>query len=147
MNSKSNVRVYRKVVPLRWGDLDAMNHLNNTLYFRLMEEARICWFGENDMMTRGDADGPILAFASCDFLKPMTYPANALVTQTVVRVGRSSMDLEMTIEGDEAEPVLYARGKNVLVWMDYRAGKSAPWPARLLAALGEDTTTTTTGTA
>ena len=133
------MRVYRKVIPLRWGDLDAMNHLNNTLYFRLMEEARISWFVAHDMMvdlTNSDrADGPILAFASCDFVKPMTYPANAVVTQTVTRVGRTSMDLDLTIEGDEAAPVLYARGKNVLVWMDYKAGKSAPWPARLRAAL------------
>ena len=137
------MRVYSKVVPLRWGDLDAMNHLNNTLYFRLMEEARICWFHENDMMRRvdgrGDDEGPILAFASCDFLKPMTYPCDALVTQTVTRVGRSSMDLDMTIDGDAASPGSYAKGRNVLVWMDYRSGKSAPWPERLLAALGEPT--------
>ena len=46
----SRMRVYRKTIPLRWGDLDAMNHLNNTLYFRLMEEARISWFVENGMM-------------------------------------------------------------------------------------------------
>ncbi len=131
------MRVYRKVVPLRWGDLDAMNHLNNTLYFRLMEEARISWFLDHGMMTRGDGDGPILAHASCDFLVPMTYPCDAWVTQTVTRVGRSSMDLDMTIEGDGAEPVLYARGKNVLVWVDYRSGRSVPWPDRLLAAAGE----------
>ncbi|MEO8935887.1 MAG: thioesterase family protein [Burkholderiaceae bacterium] len=131
------MRVYRKIVPLRWGDMDAMNHLNNTLYFRLMEEARICWFLENGMMTSSDGDGPILAHASCDFLAPMTYPCNAVVGQTVTRIGRSSMDLDMTIEGDEVEPVLYARGRNVLVWMDYRSGKSAPWPDLLLAALGE----------
>ncbi len=131
------MRVYRKVIPLRWGDLDAMNHLNNTLYFRLMEEARICWFHDNDMMTKGDGDGPILAFASCDFLKPMTYPCDSRVTQTVVRVGRSSMDLDMTIENDDASPTLFAKGRNVLVWMDYRTGKSAPWPTRLLAALGD----------
>ena len=131
------MRVYQKIIPLRWSDLDAMNHLNNTLYFRLMEEARICWFNANDIMARGDGDGPILAHASCDFLKPMTYPCDALVTQTVTRIGRSSMDLDMTIEGDEAEPLMYAKGRNVLVWMDYRTGKSAPWPERLLALLGE----------
>ncbi len=134
------MRVYRKTIPLRWGDLDAMNHLNNTLYFRLMEEARISWFVENGMMVdvrSESAEGPILAFASCDFLKPMTYPADALVTQTVVRVGRSSMDLDMTIEGDEAPAVLYAKGRNVLVWMDYASGKSIPWPQRLLDALAD----------
>ena len=132
------MRVYRKHIPLRWGDLDAMNHLNNTLYFRLMEEARISWFVENDMMMTPDKrDGPILAFASCDFLKPMTYPCITKVTQTVTRLGRSSMDLDMTIEGDEPEPLLYAKGKNVLVWMDYATGKSAPWPERLVKALGD----------
>ena len=131
------MRVYRKMIPLRWGDLDAMNHLNNTLYFRLMEEARISWFREHDLVARPDGEGPILAFASCDFLKPMNYPCNAQVTQTVTRVGRSSLDADVTIEGDEATPVLYAKGKNVLVWMDYASGKSAPWPEALRAALGE----------
>ena len=129
------MRVYRKIVPLRWGDLDAMNHLNNTLYFRLMEEARISWFRENDLILRLGDEGPILAFASCDFLKPMSYPCEALITQTVTRVGRSSMDLDLNIEGDEAMPLLYAKGKNVLVWMDYASGKSAPWPDALRAAL------------
>jgi acyl-CoA thioester hydrolase len=135
------MRVYQKIIPLRWGDLDAMNHLNNTLYFRLMEEARISWFAEHDLMvdiTKGDtAEGPILAHASCDFIKPMTYPCNARVTQTVIRLGRSSMDLDLTIEGDEPAPLLYAKGRNVLVWMDYRQGKSAPWPARLADALAD----------
>lgn len=131
------MRVYQKVIPLRWGDLDAMNHLNNTLYFRLMEEARICWFHENAMMADPGGEGPILAHASCDFLQPMTYPNNALVTQTVTRIGRSSMDLDMTIEGDGASAPLYARGKNVLVWMDYASGKSVAWPDRLLQRLGD----------
>jgi acyl-CoA thioester hydrolase len=135
------VRVYRQVVPLRWGDLDAMNHLNNTLYFRLMEEARISWFVEHDLMVDladpEQGEGPILAFASCDFVKPMTYPCAAQVTQTVTRLGRTSMDLDVLIEGDEAQPALYARGKNVLVWMDYRQGRSAPWPVRLVEALAD----------
>lgn len=130
------MRVYQKIIPLRWGDLDAMNHLNNTLYFRLMEEARISWFRENDINMSGSGDGPILAHASCDFLKPMTYPCNAMVTHTVTRLGRSSMDVEVTIEGDEAEPLLYAKGKNVLVWMDYRQGKAIPWPTHVVSALG-----------
>ena len=131
------MRVYRKVIPLRWGDLDAMNHLNNTLYFRLMEEARICWFNEHGLMARPDGDGPILAHASCDFVRPMTYPCDAAVTQTVIRVGRSSMDLDVTIDGDGASPVQYAKGRNVLVWTDYRSGRSAPWPQWVLDALGE----------
>ena len=131
------MRVYQKLIPLRWGDLDAMNHLNNTLYFRLMEETRISWFHEHGMMANPDGNGPILAHASCDFLVPMTYPCNALVAQTVTRIGRSSMDLELTIASEVADAPLYAKGRNVLVWMDYVSGKSLPWPDRLLQRLGE----------
>lgn len=129
------MRVYTKVIPMRWGDMDAMNHLNNTLYFRLMEEARISWFHDYDLMMRPDGEGPILAHASCDFIKPMTYPCETRVTQSVVRVGRSSLEVEMTIEGDETPPALYAKGKNVLVWVDYTTGTSAAWPDRIRQAL------------
>ncbi len=135
------MRVYRKVIPLRWGDLDAMNHLNNTLYFRLMEEARISWFREHGMHFLAGHDGPILAHASCDFVKPMEYPCAAFVTHTVTRLGRSSLDVDVTIEGDEDPRVLYAKGKNVLVWVDQAKGGSAPWPESFRAALGDVSTT------
>ena len=36
--------VHTEIIPIRWGDMDAMGHVNNTVYFRYMEQARICWF-------------------------------------------------------------------------------------------------------
>ncbi|OZI30392.1 thioesterase [Bordetella genomosp. 10] len=121
-------------LPLRWGDSDALNHLNNTLYFRLMEEARVQILYAAGLRVPG-GDGPILAHASCDFLRSLTYPATVRVTHVVTRVGRSSMELELLLEkvGDDSGP--YARGRNVLVWMDNTANRSAPWPAETLAAL------------
>lgn len=121
-------------LPLRWGDSDALNHLNNTLYFRLMEEARMQLLYAAGVSLPADA-GPILAHASCDFLRPLTYPAAVRVTHTLTRVGRSSMEFELTLEktGDARGP--YAQGRNVLVWMDYLGNRSAPWPPGVLAAL------------
>ncbi|KOF52975.1 thioesterase [Achromobacter sp. DMS1] len=121
-------------VPLRWGDSDALNHLNNTLYFRLMEEARIQIFLAAGLPLPADT-GAILAHASCDFLRPLTYPATVRVTHKVVRIGRSSAEFELALEkaGDDTGP--YARGRNVLVWMDYVANVSAPWPPEVLARL------------
>lgn len=124
---------FELVIPLRWGDLDAMNHLNNTLYFRLMEEARIQWFNRLGFVAGPEGEGPILAHVACDFLKPLTYPADALVKQTVTRVGRSSLDHEILIEKVGEPEAPYAKAKAVLVWMDYRTGRSAPWPERLKA--------------
>ena len=56
-------------VPLRWGDMDAMAHLNNVMYFRLMEEARIQWFQQFGFPTLPSGEAPILAHAACDFVK------------------------------------------------------------------------------
>ena len=81
-------------VPLRWGDMDAMAHLNNVMYFRLMEEARIQWFRQFGFATLPTGEAPILAHAACDFVRAMSYPGVALVRQTVTRVGRSSVEDE-----------------------------------------------------
>ena len=126
---------HRVRLPLRWGDSDSLNHLNNTLYFRLMEEARMqILYGAG--LKLPDEAGAILAHASCDFLRPLTYPAEVRVTHRVARLGRSSLEFEVTLDkvGDEAGA--YARGRNVLVWMDYVNNRSQPWPAEVLGRLG-----------
>lgn len=126
-------------LPLRWGDSDALNHLNNTIYFRLMEEARMAILYGAGLTLPAD-EGAILAHASCDFLRPFTYPATVRVSHVISRIGRSSMELELVLEkvGDDSGP--YARGRNVLVWMDYVANKSAPWPPEVLQRLSTQLT-------
>jgi acyl-CoA thioester hydrolase len=114
--------------PLRWGDMDAMGHLNNTLYFRLLEEARIQWFMALKLPTHNADKGPILANISCDFVKPMLYPNTAVVTQVVSKIGNSSLQHTSTIETLAEPGVIYAKSTSVVVWMDYAAGKSIPWP-------------------
>jgi acyl-CoA thioester hydrolase len=121
--------------PLRWGDMDAMGHLNNTLYFRLLEEARIQWFGALGIEANGHVPGPILANIACDFIKPMLYPNTAVITQNVTKIGNSSLHHSCTIEALAEPGVVYARSTSVVVWMDYAAGKSAPWPESIRAQL------------
>ena len=122
-------------VPLRWGDMDAMAHLNNVMYFRLMEEARIQWFQQFDLPTLPTGEACILAHVSCDFVRAMTYPGVALVRQVVERIGRSSVEMSITIEKKSEPGVTYATGRSVLVWYDYTAGKSLPWPEKVRQAI------------
>ena len=122
-------------IPLRWGDMDAMSHLNNVVYFRLMEEARIQWFAQFGFATTPVGEAPILAHASCDFLKAMTYPGTAIVGQNVTRLGRSSVEMSITIDKKDEPGVKYASGRAVIVWFDYGTGKAAPWPDAVRAAL------------
>src|SRR5437016_5892519 len=72
---------YRKLVhttrmPIRWGDMDAMGHVNNTVYFRYMEQARIDWvyaFAQGEGQGAYAGDGPLIVNARCTFFAPLTY--------------------------------------------------------------------------
>jgi acyl-CoA thioester hydrolase len=122
-------------IPLRWGDMDAMSHLNNVIYFRLMEEARIQWFQQFGFPTLPTGEAPILAHVSCDFVRAMTYPGTAIVRQVITRVGRSSVEMSLSIEKDREPGVTYATGRSVIVWYDYGTGKSLPWPEAVREAI------------
>ena len=125
--------MFRYAMPVRWGDLDALNHVNNTLYFRYLEETRIRLF-ERVGIVLPSARVMVLAHASLDFLKPMLYPATAIVIMKLARVGRSSMEFDILIECEHEPGVAYAQGREVLVGTDSSSGKSLPWSADELAS-------------
>ncbi|HEU0204121.1 MAG TPA: thioesterase family protein [Burkholderiaceae bacterium] len=129
------MNLFRIEVPLRWGDMDAMGHVNNVVYFRLMEEARIQWFETLGFATMPVEQAPILAHVSCDFVKPLNYPGTAVVTQKVERLGNASAEISIRIERTDEPGVVYARGRSVVVWYDYSANKSIPWPDSVREAL------------
>jgi acyl-CoA thioester hydrolase len=129
------MKTFTTDIALRWGDMDAMSHLNNVVYFRLMEEARIQWFAQLGFSTLPQGEAPILAHAACDFVRAMTYPGTARVTQTVTKLGRASVDVDLVIERVDEPGVVYATGHTVIVWYDYTTGKSAPWPDSVRARL------------
>ena len=126
---------YTVDLPIRWGDCDQLMHLNNTVYFRLMEEARIQMMQASGV-PYPTGQGIVLAHASCDFKRSFTYPATVRVTHVLTRIGRSSMDLQLVLtRSDDPEQTVYAEGRNVLVWTDMARGASAPWPTHVLAGL------------
>ncbi|UHL65501.1 acyl-CoA thioesterase [Paralcaligenes sp. KSB-10] len=124
--------VFSCVMPLRWGDLDALNHVNNTLYFRYAEEARIHLFAAAGIVLPSARVG-VLAHASFDFLKPLLYPATVVISLVLTRLGRSSMEFEVLVECREDPGVVYAKGRNVMVGTDSATGKSLAWTPDELA--------------
>ncbi len=116
-------------IPVRWGDMDALGHVNNACYFRYMEQARIEWLkaiGEDFSLQK---QGPILATAQCNYLKPVTYPATLRVQVQGEKPGRSSFVLRYRLLLDDGQMV--AEGETVIVWVNYAAGKSVPLPDNL----------------
>jgi acyl-CoA thioester hydrolase len=117
--------VFRCFTPMRWSDTDSLHHINNTLYFRYAEEARVQLFEQVALAPKAG----VVAHASFDFLKPLRYPGTVLTTLVLTRVGRSSLDFDVLVECQAEPGVVYAKGKNVLVGADAASGKSLPWTA------------------
>ncbi|HZX32982.1 MAG TPA: thioesterase family protein [Rhodocyclaceae bacterium] len=126
--------VHKTLIPIRWGDMDAYGHVNNTVYFRYMEQARVEWIEALGVVVRPKGDAPVIINASCTFLVPMNYPGTVEVRTYIGQLGRSSVPtyVEMRLEGDDT---LYAEGAAKVVWMDTTTGKSVPLPDHVRAAL------------
>lgn len=121
---------------VRWGDMDALGHVNNTVYFRYFEEARLALLECAGLLP--DADRAwVLAHASCDFIKPLLYPARIVVVLELLNFGRSSLELEVSIALASERDTVVARGRNVVVSIDPRTGRSAALAQEALGRLGE----------
>jgi uncharacterized protein YceH (UPF0502 family)/acyl-CoA thioesterase FadM len=121
-------RVHELVMPLRWGDMDAMGHINNTLYFRYMEVCRLDWIFSVGVDPKLSTAGPVIINAFCNFLRQLEFPGDIRVTMSVANPGRSSFDTFHTIERVDEPGVVYAEGGARTVWTDYAAKRSAPMP-------------------
>ena len=120
--------VHEVVVPLRWGDMDAMGHINNTLYFRYMEIARLDWIFRLGASTDLTGEGPVIVNAFCNFLAQLEFPGDVRVSMYVGEPGRSSFETYHTLERADQPGLCYAEGGARTVWTDYRAKKSTPLP-------------------
>jgi acyl-CoA thioester hydrolase len=105
-------------MPIRWGDMDAMGHVNNTVYFRFMEQARISWFAS---LVPGheawQSTGIVIVNASCNYKRPMTYPGTVETKLYVGPPGGSSVPTFYELRVDD-DPQPYADGAAVVVFVD-----------------------------
>ncbi|MBX3608054.1 MAG: acyl-CoA thioesterase [Piscinibacter sp.] len=116
------------VIPIRWGDMDAMGHVNNTVYFRYFEIVRIEWFERIGGQPNPDGEGPVIVNAFCNFIRQLEFPGDILAKHYVTNAGRTSFDTYMTLERTDAPGVVYAEGGAKTVWVDFPKQKSTPLP-------------------
>jgi acyl-CoA thioester hydrolase len=120
------------VIPIRWGDMDAMGHVNNTLYFRYMEIIRIEWLHSVVGAPNLNGSGPVIINAFCNFIKQLEFPGNVLAKHYVANPGRSSFEAYMTLERADSAGVIYASGGAKTVWVDFSKQKSVALPDSIL---------------
>ncbi|WP_225310308.1 acyl-CoA thioesterase [Microbacterium testaceum] len=131
-------------IHLRWGDLDALGHVNNTSMLKLLEEARLraFWHSDDegeplptaifdmDVLENGGARATLIARQEIEYLRPVPYTQRPLdVHMWIGAMGGSSADIcyEVYSPVGEAEPVLYARATAVTVLVDTSTGRPTRW--------------------
>lgn len=119
---------HESLIPIRWGDMDAMGHVNNTVYFRYFEIVRFEWLLKIGAASGPQGTGPVIVNAFCSFLRQLEFPGTVLARHYVANPGRSSFDTYMTLERSDEPGVIYAEGGAKTVWTDHRAKRSVPLP-------------------
>jgi acyl-CoA thioester hydrolase len=121
------------LIPIRWGDMDAMGHVNNTVYFRYFEIARIEWWERIGCTPNPSGEGLVIVNAFCNFIKQLEFPGELRARHYACNPGRTSFDTYMTLERTDAPGVVYASGGAKAVWTDFPKQKSVPLPDWLRA--------------
>lgn len=120
--------VFEMTVPIRWGDMDAMNHVNNTIYFRYLETVRIEWFRTIGCVPDPRGEGPVIVNAFCNFYRQLEYPGDVRLKMYASDPGRTTFESWATMERTDTPGVIYAEGGATTIWVDFPAQKSRPLP-------------------
>jgi acyl-CoA thioester hydrolase len=115
--------------PVAWGEMDAMSHVNNIVYFRYFESARIAYFEKADMFSymTETGIGPILATISCKFKIPLSYPDYVLIGAKVISIEEDRFIMNHVVVSKKHQKVA-AEGDGVIVTFNYRQGTKVTVP-------------------
>jgi acyl-CoA thioester hydrolase len=136
MSNESNDKpvLFRMPVALRWRDLDAFNHVNNSNFLTYLEEARIRWFASWNGVWVNDEMAPLLAAVQLNYRMPIPYPSEVVVELFVDRLGTSSVTIGHHIVSEDGA-TLYCDGHVVVVWIDRASGRPIALPETVRNAM------------
>ncbi|MDO4591657.1 MAG: acyl-CoA thioesterase [Comamonadaceae bacterium] len=125
--------VYESTFTVKWGDMDAMGHVNNTMYFKYMEHGRIEWLRSIGFLQLPNGQGPVIANAFCNFKRQLKYPDEVLLKMYVSDPARVTFDTWTTMERVNEPGVICAAGGATVIWIDTLREKAASLPEALHA--------------
>ena len=125
-------------IPVAWGEMDALNHVNNAVYFRYFETARLDFFKHVELMEEMAVTkvGPVLGDTYCKYRLPVTYPDTLLVGSKVTDVQEDRFTMEYTIVSKKQGKVT-TTGSATIVMFDFASNQKALLSIRLHNAIQE----------
>ncbi len=122
------VSLIRVPLSVRWRDLDAFNHVNNSKYLSYLEEARLRWMLSVPGQGLDEHVAPVVAAANLNYRRPIEWPAQLDIELFVERLGNTSVTIGHRIIDANDDSVLYCDGNVVMVWIDRGTGRAAQLP-------------------
>ncbi|MCQ8895427.1 acyl-CoA thioesterase [Limnobacter humi] len=122
--------LYTSQIQLRWGDVDQLGHINNTVYFRCYEQARVEWIDLYPQALDGNPAYVVIVHTECSFLKELKAPGTAEVRIFAGDLGRSSLLQHYELRRTDDPATVYATGSAKMVWVSPETGRSTPVPER-----------------
>lgn len=113
---------------VRWGDMDAMGHVNNTVYFRYLESARIDWMVAVGCSPEPAGEGPVIVNAFCNFYQQLAYPDEVVLRLYVSDPGRTTFETWGTMERVQEPGKICAAGGATTIWVDFPQQKAVALP-------------------
>ena len=126
-------KVHEMIIPIRWGDMDAMGHVNNTVYFLYLETIRIDFFSSINCVPDPKGQGPVIVNAFCNFYKQLEYPGDVLAKMYVSDPARTTVESWCTLERADQPGLVYAAGGATTIWVDFPQQKAVPLPDHIRA--------------
>jgi len=135
MTEQPTSPLIRAPIAIRWRDLDAFNHVNNSNFLTFLEEARLQWLKRVPGTWFDETMMPVLVASHINYRRPIEWPADIVVELGCERIGTSSMTVgHRIVDAHDAEGV-YSDGDVVLVWMNPATGKPVPLPQAIRDAI------------
>lgn len=125
-------------IPVQWGDMDAYGHVNNTVFFRYFESARIAYLERCGLTASFDERGvgAILHSTTCRFRRPLHFPDDVVVGARAADLQEDRFTMEYAIVSRTQEAVA-GEGSGLIVCYDYGASRKTPLPADIRSRIDE----------
>ena len=129
MNKLLDEFAFQFEMDVEWGDMDALQHVNNIEYFKYFQKARIAYFEKNnsDNLFTESRISTILASTQCKFIYPLKYPDTIVIGARVVSIANEYFTMKYAVINNNNQR-LVAVGDAKVVMFDYEKNKKASIP-------------------
>ncbi|WP_418357769.1 acyl-CoA thioesterase [Shewanella basaltis] len=125
-------------IPVAWGEMDALQHVNNAVYFKYFETARLDFFNQINLLAdlKTTGVGPVLSETNARFKRPLTFPDTIIVGTKISDITEDRFVMHYTVFS-QAQQAVTTIGWAKVVMFNVKTGQKAKLTPQLLDALSK----------